>query len=226
MTARRIILIGTALVLGVYAQAQSVRFFVNDDTNLLESATSFDSVATPTGYTVVAKTVVDAACSCDSTLNGTWDGTTYESHEDLTAPTTDAERLMVGAFALHHQLLAWSEALENVASYWPQADVHLGHDLLAYAHRGVRGVILSDSWTLDQKLTFMEQMAIGASDVTSPGEFFERIEEGDDVDDPSESRTDHRVLWVNPDTGLRVTAANCGRMTPLMPNPGRTARPF
>ena len=39
--------------------------------------------------------------------------------------------------------------------------------------------------------------------MTNPGEFFERIEEVDDFMDPA-VRADPRVLWVNPDTGLRV----------------------
>ena len=52
-------------------------------------------------------------------------------------------------------------------------------------------------------------MAHGAADVTSPGEFFERIEVGTDFVSPADRAADPviadgRVLWVNPDTGLRV----------------------
>ena len=43
-------------------------------------------------------------------------------------------------------------------------------------------------------------------DVTNPGEFFERIEEATAVTDPA-LRADPRVLWVNPDTGIRVGLA-------------------
>ena len=82
--------------------------------------------------------------------------------------------------------------------------------VLAYGHRGVRAVVMSSSWTVAQKLTFMEQMALGPADVKTPAEFFERIEE-DAASSPNPaaraadaSIADGRVLWVNPDTGLRV----------------------
>ena len=48
-------------------------------------------------------------------------------------------------------------------------------------------------------------MALGPSDVTNPAEYFEVIEMDEDIPPPS-TRTDKRVIWVNPDTGLRVNA--------------------
>ncbi len=86
------------------------------------------------------------------------------------------------------------------------ADVSLGRDLIAYVHRGVRGVVLSPSWTVAQKITFMEMMALGPLDVANPAQFFERIEESTSFPDPA-ARTDPRVLWASPDTGLRVNLA-------------------
>ena len=49
--------------------------------------------------------------------------------------------------------------------------------MIAYAHRGVRGVVLSGAWTVGGKLVFMQLTGLGPLDVASPGEFFERIEE-------------------------------------------------
>ena len=180
-----------------------VRWFVDTATNVIVNSTSFASVPIPPGHTAVLKSVVDEACSCESRGRGLWDGTTYTLPASLKPPTTDAGRLKAAARVLHQRLTVLAEGLDGVSTYWPAADVSLCHDVLAYAHRGVRGVVMSPSWTVGQKITFMEQMALGALDVQNPAEFFERIEEGTSFPDPA-TRTDGRVLWVNPDTGFRV----------------------
>ena len=202
-------LIVLALLLGAGpASAQlkppgEVRWFVDATTNVIVNSTSFASVPIPPGHTAVLKSVVDAACSCASRGRGLWDGTTYTLPPSEQAVTTDAGQLKVAARVLHQRLIGLTEGLEGVASYWPMADVSLGHDLLAYGHHGVRGVVLSPSWTVAQKIVFMEQMALGPADVASHGEFFELIEQRANFPNPAE-RADPRVLWVNPDTGLRV----------------------
>ena len=214
-------LIALAVLLGAGpASAQSatggpgeVRWFVDSTTNVIVNSTSFASVPIPPGHTAVLKSVVDAACSCESRGRGLWDGTTYTLPPSELALTTDAGQLKAAARRLYQRLIGLTESLEGFASYWPAAHVSLGHDLLAYAHRGVRGVVLSPSWTVPEKLAFMQQMALGALDVTSSGEFFERIEEGENFPDPAARAADPavadgRVLWVNPDTGLRVNLAN------------------
>ena len=203
-------LIVIALLLGAGPAAAQlkppgeVRWFVDATTNVIVNSTSFASVPTPPGHTVVAKAVVDAACSCASRMRGLWDGTTYTLPASLKPQTTDAGRLKAAARVLHQRLTVLAEGLDRVSAFWPAADVSVGHDLHAYAHRGVRGVVLSPAWTVAQKITFMEQTGLGAADVTNPGEFFERIEEGGEhFEDPAE-RVDPRTLWANPDTGLRV----------------------
>ena len=181
-----------------------VRWFVDATTNVIVNSTSFASVPTPPGHTVVAKSVVDAACSCASRMRGLWDGTTYTLPASLKPQTTDAGRLKAAARVLHQRLTVLAESLDRVSTFWPAAVVSLGHNMLAYAHRGVRGVVLSGAWTVAGKIVFMQLMGLGPLDVASPGEFFERIEDGlADFPDPA-LRADPRVLWVNPDTGLRV----------------------
>ena len=144
---------------------------------------------------------------CESRGRGLWDGTTYTLPPSLKPLTTDAGQLKVAARRLYQRLIGLTESLEGFASYWPMEDVSLGHDLLAYGHRGVRGVVLSPSWTMAQKITFMEQMALGALDVASPAQFFEADRRRHFIPGPA-ARTDSRVLWVNPDTGLRVPLAS------------------
>ena len=53
----------------------------------------------------------------------------------------------------------------------------------------------------------MQQTVIGPLDVASTAQFIQRIEEGDGNFTAPEARADPRVLWVNPDTGLRVALA-------------------
>ena len=184
-----------------------VRWFVDAVTDVIVNSTSFASVPIPAGHTAVLKSVVDAACSCASRMRGTWDGTTYALPASLKPPATDASRLKAAARVLHQRLTVLAEGLDRVSTYWPAAVVSRGHDMIAYAHRGVRGVVLSGAWTVAGKLAFMQLTGLGPLDVASPGEFFERIEESvAPFPDPAE-RADPRVLWVNPDTGIRVELA-------------------
>ena len=142
-------LIALAVLLGAGpASAQmkppgEVRWFVDAATNRIVNSTSFASVPIPPGHTAVLKSVVDAACSCESRGRGLWDGTTYTLPPSERALTTDVGRLKAAARRLYQRLIGLSEGLAGVASYWPMAAVSLGHDLLAYGHRGVRGVVLS-----------------------------------------------------------------------------------
>ena len=112
-------------------------------------------------------------------------------------------RLKAAARVLHQRLTVLADGLDRVSTFWPAAEVAIGHNMIAHAHRGVRGVVLSGAWTVAGKLVFMQLTGLGPLDVTNPGEFFERIEEVEVFADPAE-RADPRVLWVNPDTGIRV----------------------
>ena len=95
-------------------------------------------------------------------MRGKWDGTTYTLPPSEQALATPAGQLKAAARRLHGQLLGWSEGNAGVAAFWPIDAVWLGHDLIAYGHRGVRGVVLSPAWTVPQKLMFMAQTALGA----------------------------------------------------------------
>ena len=76
MAARRIFTVIALLVLGAGpASAQlkapgEVRWFVDATTNVIVNSTSFASVPIPPGHTAVLKSVVDAACSCESRGRG------------------------------------------------------------------------------------------------------------------------------------------------------------
>ena len=195
------------------------RWFVQTSDDKIVGVTDNDDAEAIDGTTAVTDATIRAADppGADGRIQagGTWDGTTYTAPVDagvLVPYDTDTESgaLKTASATLHAQLVAWSDALGEVASFWPQDAVHLGHNLLAFGHRGTRGVVLSTEWTHAQKLTFLGQMALGASDVTTPGEYFELIEEtgigSSGVPEPT-TLDDKRVLWVNPDSGARVNLA-------------------
>ena len=126
MTARRTILIGTVLLLGALcANAQTIRFFVNEDTNRIDESTSFDRVAVPTGYTAVAKTVIDAACSCESAMGGFWDGTAYKLPESQ-KPTTDAGMLRKALRLFRVRLEAMIDDLPRASRHWSAESAVVG----------------------------------------------------------------------------------------------------
>ena len=54
-----------------------VRYFVDDTSNILKTMVTDDTLTAPAGETAVTKATIEAACSCDIYLGGTWDGTTY-----------------------------------------------------------------------------------------------------------------------------------------------------
>ena len=160
------ILVGAALLCAGPASAQlkppgDVRWFVDSTTNVIVNSTSFASVPIPAGHTAVLKSVVDAACSCASRMRGLWDGTTYTLPASLKPPTADAGRLKAAARVLHQRLAVLAEGLDSVSTFWPAEVVSLGHDMIAYAHRGARGVVLSGAWTVAGKLVFMQLTGLG-----------------------------------------------------------------
>ena len=85
-------------------------------------------------------------------MRGLWDGTTYTLPASLKPQTTDAGRLKAAARVLHQRLTVLADGLDRVSTFWPAAEVsRIGHNMIAYAHRGVRGVVLSGAWTVAGK---------------------------------------------------------------------------
>ena len=94
----------------------AVRYFVEDTSNLLKSATDYDAEPTPTGFTVVLKSVIEAVYDGDILLFGTWDGTDYTPPADYVAPydsTTDAGMVKDAA---HDMLDVFEGALALIAN--------------------------------------------------------------------------------------------------------------
>ena len=127
-----------------------------------------DTDAAPTGETAVLESTIRAADppGTDGRIQsgGKWDGVNY------TAPTgdefyqpydtsTDVGMLKNAAQLVHDQLKVWREHLDSEA--YPHEDVVVVRDFLTYAHRGIRGVMLSTNWTVAQRVKFAEEMASG-----------------------------------------------------------------
>ena len=162
------------------------RYWVQTSDSKITGFADIDTVAVPAGHDAVLETVIRAADppGADGRIQagGKWDGVNYTAPSgsgvlEIYSTVTDIGMLKNASLLAHTQLIAWQAALDAVAPFYPAQDVAVGHDFLTFGHRGVRGVMLSDHWTVAQRVKFAEEMASGASDVTTPAEFFEVIEE-------------------------------------------------
>ena len=193
----------------------------DDDDKLSGWMSEDDTDEAPTGETAVKESIIRAADppGADGRIQsgGKWDGAHYTAPvgDEFYQPydtSTDVGMLQSAAFLAHTQLLAWRVALDSVAPFYPAEDVAVGRDFLTFAHRGVRGVMLSTYWTVAERVKFAEEMASGALDVTSPAQFFELIEEAreedPDADPPSGiAAPTQRVVWVTPTGAVRFNLA-------------------
>ena len=84
---------------------------------------------------------------------------------------TDTQKLKDAARALHDLYNAVIQAAENhgLADYFPRDHVNWFHDFEIYAHRGSRGVFLSDNLTVDQKLAWAAANTLGPTDIYPAG---------------------------------------------------------
>ena len=120
-------------------------------------------------------------------------------------PLTPIEQLKEAARACHRQLITWSHLLTEAAITHSASDAQIGHDILFHGHEGVYVVCnnlrpVGDTFptlTIAQRITFCQQTAYGASDVTNPEEFFQEVEHVRDLVFSSP------VVWVNPNSGER-----------------------
>ena len=87
------------------------------------------------------------------------------------AARTDTQKLKDAARALHDLYNAVIQAAENhgLADYFPRDHVNWFHDFEIYAHRGSRGVFLSDNLTVDQKLAWAAANTLGPTDIYPAG---------------------------------------------------------
>ena len=125
-------------------------------------------------------------------------------------PLSDIDRLKEAARACHRQLITWSHLLTEAAITHSASDAQIGHDILFHGHEGVYVVCnnlrpAGDTFptlTIAQRITFCQQTAYGASDVTNPEEFFQEVEHVRD------SVFDSPVVWVDPNLGTRIGFTN------------------
>ena len=112
----------------------------------------------------------------------------------------------------HNRMGYWTTLLEASALTHSSAHVNYGHDILFRGHQGMYIVChrTADEYTIAHRITYCEQMAIGASNVTTIQEFFEHVH-----DLAATSPLTGPVTWVDPMNNMRIlfseipgTAAN------------------
>lgn len=106
------------------------------------------------------------------------------------------DNLREAAFEMRDQLLRWTTEIELAGRAQPDDAVRKGHTFLYQAHRGAYLTLRDTMFTIDQRITFCEQMARGAENVTSPAEFFPKA---NNIPSPTGP-----IVWVNPATGIRL----------------------
>ena len=127
-----------------------------------------------------------------------YDGTDILDERPL--PTSGLELRKNSAQGLHEQLLVWRSALIAEGVSQPISATNIGHDFLTYGHHACYLVFNSATWTETQQIAWAAEMATGASDVTTPFEFFERVHTLSAMHVPTSASA-----WVNPDDAVAVT---------------------
>ena len=101
----------------------------------------------------------------------------------------------VAAMQLHDALLAWEAGVEAVAYEKPPVDVMTAMTFLAFGHWANYVVFMNanDTWTAAQQIAWAGAMAMGAKDITTVQEFFEKAHtvEADQI--PEEA-----CAWASP----------------------------
>ena len=139
-----------------------------------------------------------------------WDTTKDEWRDSNVSDLEDVEQLRFETQVTHDRLNFLRETLERLGPWYPQADVELVHEYLVFAHRGIRGVVLSThaDVTFDRKIAFLKKTRLGPDfsyvpDLTLTGEdallhyaadFFSYI----DANRAMVLTPDDRLVWVNP----------------------------
>lgn len=161
---------------------------------------------------------VDARLAADSTLSKTgdvafpeflmpgtwlWDAANSAFSSVVEPALTGVDARKDAARSAYDQLDAWTAALAAEGVYHSIEHVGIGHDFLFYARQALYLVMNDATYTHAQKVTFCAELSKGASDVTSPFTFFQKVDSIADAAVPKEV-----CSWVNPSTGARVMLAN------------------
>ena len=146
-----------------------------------------------------------------------WDGTKLlEEIPEIVvfASLPEVDQMKTATRSLHDGLVSLEGVLDTIRHWYPTHDAMVAHDMLTFAHRAIRGVMLSTHWTNTQKLQWLAAMALGPTDVpaSSPIQFFEVVEEARGTDDAIPAPTDY-FLWAKPDDAVRVALASAAGET-------------
>ena len=101
----------------------------------------------------------------------------------------------VAAMQLHDALLAWEAGVEAVAYEKPPTDVMTAMTFLAFGHWANYVVFMNanDTWTAAQQIAWAGAMAMGAKDITTVQEFFEKAHTITAEETPEEA-----CAWASP----------------------------
>ena len=147
----------------------------------------------------------DRLVTIDTTDDSVWDndcvpGWNYNNGvvaEGL--PVTKVQRLRNGLYTAYGQLDAWGHGLNAQALGQPAEKVATGHDYLWRKRGGLYLISRDDTtYTIDQRIAWVEQVPFGALDIDSVFAFYTHF---------SGLATDNWISWVNPSNATRLNLA-------------------
>ena len=120
------------------------------------------------------------------------------------AVLSELDQLKAAARTTHAQLEAWTGALNAAALTHLSAHVNYGHDILFRGHQAMYLVLQRNTgiYTFAHRVTYCQNMAAGASDVTTVTGFFDKVHEIAGTPLP-----DRPISWVDPADNQRLMFA-------------------
>ena len=112
------------------------------------------------------------------------------------AVLSELDQLKAAARTTHAQLEAWTGALNAAALTHLSAHVNYGHDILFRGHQAMYLVLQRNTgiYTFAHRITYCQNMAVGASDVTTVTGFFDHVHSVA----AAHALPDRPLSWVNP----------------------------
>ena len=144
--------------------------------------------------------------SYPTSIHGTTGQTVASTHPES---VTEIDGLKQAARDLHAQLNAWADGLDRYSRGVPHDHIVKGHDFLYAAHRAAWAVMGNrtgnaawDSHSIAHRITWAEEMAKGAADITTPLEFYAKAGDIRNRDVPTVPGS-----WVS-ESSVRVNLAD------------------
>ena len=187
------------------------RYWVQTSDSKITGLSDIDTVAVPDDHTAVLETVIRTSDppGADGRIQagGKWDGAHYTAPEGGGVlpsydDSTDLGRRKIAATKLHDYLHDTTAGIHAVRHEKPTKDTAVAEQFIAMGHWANYVAFNMSTIDIDAFEAWVEAMMLGASDIATVQEFFEKSHEIDDASTPSEA-----CAWANPTNASRSPLA-------------------